>query len=93
MGCHVILLLLRLVDESEGEDGNGGTGYLALVIWESGWSKISVFAISLSQNISFRDKTLLLGRIGNAPTSTWFVRLISIQINLVFILRLRVLLS
>jgi len=37
--------------------------------------------MNLSQNISFRDKALISGRIDRAPSSTWFVHLISDRIN------------
>ena len=88
LSCH---LLLRPVEEREGEDDDGGNSCQVLAVRESGWRKTSVFAMSLSQNISFRDKALLSRRIGKAPASTWFVRLISDWINLVLILGLRVL--
>ena len=52
------------MEEREGEDGDDGNGYQALAAWESDWCKIPVFVMSLLQNISFCDKTLLLGRIG-----------------------------
>ena len=58
------------MEEREGEDGDGGNGYQALAIQESGCHKTSVFAMSLSQNISFRDKVLLSGIIDRTPSST-----------------------
>jgi len=83
VGYHVILLL-HLVEEREGEDGDDGNGCRALIAKEYGWRKTSVFTMSLLQNISFRDKALLSRRIGRAP-STWFVRLIFDQINPIII--------
>ena len=62
MGCHV--LLLRPVEEREEEDGDGGNSYWALAIRESDWHKTSIFAMSLSQNIIFRDKAMLSGSMG-----------------------------
>jgi len=59
-GCHVVLRL-RLMKERE-EDVDGGNGFWALAVRESGWRKSSVFTISLSQNTSFRDKALLSRR-------------------------------
>ena len=44
------------MEKREGEDRDGGNGYRALVVRESGCHKISVFAMSLSQNISFHSK-------------------------------------
>ena len=58
------------MEEREGDDGDGGNGCRALVARESGWCKTSLFVIILSQNISFRNKTLLLGRMGRASTLT-----------------------
>ena len=64
-----------------------------VVVWECGWRKTSVFAMSSSQNISFRDKALLSGRMDRSSTLTWFVSLISNRINLALILGFSVLLS
>ena len=69
MGCHVALLL-HLVEETEGEDGDGGNDCRDLVVRESSWHKTKIFTMSLSQNISFRDKAMLSGRIGRVSTST-----------------------
>jgi len=41
-----------------------------------GWHNTLVFAMILSQNISFRDKSLLPGKVGRALNLTLFVRLI-----------------
>jgi len=43
----------------------------------SNWCKTSVFALILSQNVSFGDKALLSRRMGRALALTWFARLIS----------------
>ena len=77
----------------EREDKDGGNSSQALVVWESGWRKISVIAMSLSQNISFCDKALLPGRMGGAITLTWFVHLVSDRINQALISGFDVLLS
>ena len=53
---------VRWMKEKDDEDDENGCQ--ALAAWESGWRKTSVFAINMSQNINFRDKTLLPGRIG-----------------------------
>ena len=71
--------------EKEGEDGDGGSGYRALAIRESVRAKYQSL-MSLLQNISFRDKGLLSGRMGRAPDLTWFVRLIFDQIQPILIL-------
>jgi len=47
------------VEEREGEGGDGGKDCRDLVIWGSGWRKTSVFAMSLSQNISLRDELVV----------------------------------
>ena len=65
MGCNVFLLLYP-VEEREGENGDGGNRCQAPAAWESSRRKISVFVMSLLQNISFRDKALLLGMMGRA---------------------------
>ena len=85
--------LLCSVEEKEEEDGDDGNGCRALAAWESDWRKTSVFAISLSQNISFRNKVLLQGRMGWAPILIWFVCLISDRINPTLISGFNVLLS
>ena len=59
-------LLLCPVEEREGEDRDGGNRCQAPAAWESSRRKISVFVMSLLQNISFRDKALLLGMMGRA---------------------------
>ena len=46
-------LLFRPMEEREGEDGDGGDG----------WRNTSVFVVILSQNINFRDKIPLPGKI------------------------------
>ena len=56
------------MEEREEEDGDGGNGYQASAAWELGMCKTSIFAMSLSQNISFRNKVLLPGRMGRAST-------------------------
>ena len=71
------------MEEKEGDDGDDG----------SGWRNISVFVMSLSQNISFRDETLLSGRIYWTLTLTWFVHLIYDRAKLILILVLEVLFS
>ena len=57
-----VILILRLMEEREGEDGDG----------ENGWRNTSVFAMILSQNISFHDKILLSGKIERVHALTWF---------------------
>ena len=52
VGCNVFLLL-RSVEEREGEYGDDGNGCWASAAWKSGRNKISDFAMSLSQNISY----------------------------------------
>ena len=69
LGCHVVLLLCS-VKERKGHDGDGEMVCRAFVIQESSWRKTLVFAMSMSQNISFHDKALLSGRIGRASAST-----------------------
>ena len=55
-----IALLLYPMQEGKGENGDGGDG----------WHDTSVFAMTLSQYVSFRDKVPLPGEIGRAPTLT-----------------------
>ena len=81
------------MEKRKGEDGDGLNDCRALVIWESSWHKIFVFMMGQSQDISLRDKALLLGMIGKALAFTWFVCLISDRINSVLILGLRIFFS
>ena len=67
VGCNIFLLLC-LVEEREGDDGDDGNGCRTSAAWKPGRRKILVFAMSLSQNINFRDKVLLPGRMGRAST-------------------------
>ena len=69
------------MEEREGEDGDDENGCWALAAWESVWCKTPVFTVRLSQNTSFRDKTLLLGRVGWASILIWFVRVIFNRVN------------
>ena len=92
MGCHAVLFL-RLVEEREGDEGNDESGCQPLTVQDSIWSKTSVLAMSLSRNISFRNKALLSGRIDKAHVLKWFVCLIFNRINPLLILVLRVFLS
>jgi len=55
-----VVLLLRLMEKREGEDGDGG----------GGWRNTLVFATILSQNINFRDKILLPGKIRRSDALT-----------------------
>ena len=61
------VLLLRPIEESEGEDRNG----------KGSWCNTSVFTLSLSQNISFHDKIQLPGKIGKVHALTYFAHLIT----------------
>ena len=46
VSCHVILLL-RPMEEREGEDGDGGNCCWALAVHEYGWRKTLVYTMSL----------------------------------------------
>ena len=51
-------LSLELVEEKEGEDGEGESGCWTLAVREFGWRKTLIFVMCLPQNISFRDNAL-----------------------------------
>ena len=57
------------------------------------WHKMSVFAMNLSENIGFRDKALLSGKMGWVSILAWFIQLIFDRINPALISGLDVLLS
>ena len=55
-----VIVLLRPMEEREGEDRDGG----------GSWRNTLVFTMTLSQNISFRDKIPLSGKIGKVYALT-----------------------
>ena len=73
-----VVLLLRLMEEREGEDGDSCCDP---DVQESSCQETSVFAMGSSRNLSFCDESWLSGRIGKALASAWSVRLVSDQID------------